>query len=151
MKKVLLFILVLISINTFSQCAGTNNLTMEVRHWYWAVNKYGAGTDSASIGRIRDLRTQLIATNPADSTTSVQITGIPNDIILGIYSFYGQATFAEYMNMGSTDAERRTIFTNIRALVTPCIVSRIAEIDYNKSLNYWNGNKTGKAILKNTQ
>lgn len=151
MKKILTLIALTISLNAISQCAGTNNLQLEVRHWYWAVNKFGPGTDSTSQSRIRGLRTQLIAANPADSTTLVTITNVPNDIIVGIYSFYATCSFSEYFLMGSTDAERRTIFTNIRAIVTACVVTAVSNIDNNRSTQYWQGNKNGKAILKDTQ
>lgn len=151
MKKIFFLIIMVISINASSQCSGNNNLAMEVRHWYWAVNKLNPGNDSLSQSRLRNLRSQLIAANPVDSTTVVTINNIPNDIILSIYALYARCEFSEYFLMGSTDAERRTIFTNIRALTTPCIVSAIASIDSNKQSAYWLGNKNGKAILKDTQ
>lgn len=137
-----------ISIEAVSQCAGTNSLQMEVRHWFWVINKHGPGVDSLSISRIRALRTQMIAANPADSTTLVTINNVPNDIIIVIYSWYVNATFSEYMLMGTTDAERRTIFTNIRAITTTCVEDAVANIDYQESLEYWQGIKNGKAILR---
>lgn len=149
MKKILLAICLIISINAISQCTGNNNLQLEVRHWYWAVNKFGPGSDSLSLTRIRALRTQLIAANPADSTTLVTINNVPNEIIIFIYyNYVNNLTFGEYINMGSTDNERRTIFNNIRAISTPCVVSTVAVIDYLKSMIYWDGNREGKAILK---
>lgn len=152
MKKILLSICLIISINAISQCSGTNNLQLEVRHWYWAVNKFAPiGVDSTMQSRIRGLRTQLIAANPADSTTLVTITNVPNEIITSIYQFYSNCPFSEYFLMGSTDAERRTIFTNIRAIVTPCVVAAVASIDADRQSQYWQGNKNGKAILKDTQ
>jgi len=151
MKKILAPLALIISISAASQCAGTNSLAMEVRHWYWAVNKLNLGTDTLSQARVRGLRTQLIAANPADSTTVVQINNVPNEIILGIYNHYAKNDFSEYFLMGSTDAERRMIFTNIRAINTPCVVSQIASIDAAKQSQYWQGNKNGKAVLRDAQ
>lgn len=151
MKKLILIFALVLSLNAMSQCAGNNSLQMQVRHWFWVVNKFGPGTDSVSIAQMRGLRTQMIAANPADSTTLVTINNIPNEIILGIYHHYIRAKVGDYLLMGTTDAERRTIFTNIRAIATPCVVAGVAALDYSNSLEYWLGNKNGKAILKDTQ
>lgn len=142
MKKLLLSILLIVSISGISQCSleGVNtDLTLQFRHWKWAASKVGIGTDSISINRMRAFRSQVLSANPATDATNVTINNVPGTVIEEIYSLYiFQNTFAEYFNMGSTDAERRTIFTNIRALSNPCIVQRIAAIDV-QATNQYNG------------
>lgn len=146
MKKVLFFILVFTSIKSFSQCSGTNSFQIEARHWFWAVNKLGQGTDSTTISKIRALRTAMLAANPVDSTSLVTINNVPNNDIINIYGAYIYGDVGDYLLMGSTDAERRTIYTAAKAIVTPCVVTQVALIDSRKATGYWEGNKNGKAI-----
>ncbi len=141
MKKILLSICIIFSINSFSQCSldgVSSSLTLQFRHWKWAASKIGIGQDSISVNRMRAFRTQVLAANPATDATNVTINNVPGEVIVEIYQLYlFSCSFAEYFNMGSTDAERRTIFTNIRALNNACIVSRVATID-NQALGFYN-------------
>lgn len=150
MKKLLLLICIIFSINSFSQCSldGVNaTLTFQFRHWKLMAKKVGIGTDSVSINRMRAFRAQMIAASPATDNTSVQIINIPAEVVIEMYEIYLRLNFAEYFNMGSTDAERRTIFTAIRALTDPCIVARIATLDA-QALNYYaNQLSSGNAII----
>jgi|SRR6185503_10327635 len=152
MKKILLSICIIFSLNIFGQCDLTGisaNLTFQYRHWKWAVSKIGDGLDSTGRARIRAFRAQVLAANPATDATNVTINNVPGEVIIFIYRQYiFNNTFAEYFNMGSTDAERRTIFTNIRALVDACIVSRVAAVDA-QALAFYNSQLSiGKSIIK---
>ncbi len=151
MKKILLSLCIIFSINTFSQCSlngVTSSLQLQFRHWKLIANKIGIGTDSLTINRMRALRTQMLAANPATETTLVTINNIPGEVIVEIYRLYiFDLNFAEYFNMGSTDAERRTIFTNIRAIVQSCIEARVAIIDAQALNNYANQLSRGNAII----
>lgn len=151
MKKILLLICIIFSINSFSQCSlegVTSSLTLQFRHWKLLANKIGIGTDSLTINRMRGLRTQMLAANPATETTNVTINGIPGEVVVDIYRLYVfDLNFAEYFNMGSTDAERRTIFTNVRAIVQSCIQARVAIIDAQALNNYATQLTRGNAII----
>ncbi len=146
MKKILLSICIIFSINSFGQSCSldgvTASLTLQFRHWKWAASKIGIGTDSVSTNRMRAFRTQMLAANPATDATNVTINNIPGEVIVEIYRLYiFNNSFAEYFQMGSTDAERRTIFTNIRALANSCIVSNVAVID-SQSTGFYNNTLT---------
>ena len=151
MKKILLSICLIISLNGISQCdlTGVNDdLTLQFRHWKLLATKIGIGTDSLSINRMRAFRTQMIAANPATDNTNVTINNVPGEILVRIYEIYlFDINFAQYFNMGSTDAERRTIFTNIRALTNPCIVARVAILDAQALNVYANQLTNGKNII----
>lgn len=151
MKKILLSICIILSINAFSQCSldgVTASLTLEKRHWLILATKIGIGTDSTSINRMRAFRTQMLAVNPATDGTNVTINNIPGEVIETIYRIYlFDINFNEYFNMGSTDAQRRTIFTNIRALTNPCIVARVAILDAQALNVYANQLSRGNAII----
>jgi len=147
MKKILstvslLFIATIIYCQQCSLDGVTASLTLQFRHWKWAASKIGIGQDSISTNRMRAFRTQVLAANPATDATNVTINNVPGEVIEEIYRLYiFNCSFAEYFNMGSTDAERRTIFTNIRALVNSCIVSRVALIDA-QALGFYNSSLT---------
>lgn len=152
MKKLLLLICIVFSFNgVFGQCSldgVSSSLTLQFRHWKLLATKIGIGTDSLSINRMRAFRTQMLAANPATDATNVTINNIPGEVIVDIYRLYVfDITFAEYFNMGSTDAERRTIFTNVRAIVQPCIEAHVAIIDAQALNMYANKLSTGNAII----
>jgi hypothetical protein len=152
MKKILLSICIIFSINSFGQSCSldgvTASLTLQFRHWKWAASKIGIGTDSISTNRMRAFRTQMLAANPATDATNVTINNVPGEVIEEIYKLYiFNNTFAEYFNMGATDAERRTIFTNIRALGNPCIIERVAIIDAQATGFYNNTQTRGHYII----
>lgn len=152
MKKVLLSICTFLSINTFSQCdlTGINaDLTFQYRHWKWAVSKIGDGIDSTGRARIRAFRAQVVAANPPTDVSNLTINNVPGEVIVFVYRQYiFNNSFAEYFNMGSTDAERRTIFTSIRGLSDPCIIARVAAVDA-QALNFYASLlNIGKSIIK---
>jgi hypothetical protein len=124
------------------------SLTLEKRHWFWAVAKYGDGHDSLSRARIRALRTAILAANPATDATNVTLNNVPGEIITFIYfSYLNNCSAGEYLQMGSTDAERRTIYTNVRGIAQGCIQAYIAVIDANVIALYNGQISKGKSIV----
>lgn len=153
MKKLILLIIVITSSvfaksQTCSLDGVTTSLTLEKRHWFWAVAKYGDGNDSISRARIRALRTAILAANPATDATNVTLNNVPGEIITFIYfSYINNCSTGEYLQMGSTDAERRTIYTNIRGIAQSCIQAYIAVIDANIIAMYNGQISKGKSIV----
>lgn len=154
MKKILLLIIIAITSSLFAKSQNcsldgvTASLTLEKRHWFWAVSKYGEGQDSISRARIRALRTAIIAANPATDATNVTLNNVPGEIIVFIYTAYlNNCSTGEYLQMGSTDAERRTIYTNVRAIANSCVQANISSIDTQATLNYNSSIGKGKSIV----
>lgn len=149
MKKIITGILIILSINCFSQSLDTVSvsLTLRAQDWAWLVGKYGAGQDSASKVKIRAIRTAMIAANPATWTTNVTINNIPGNIVIWAYNQYNQAGFGEIVNMGTTNAERMTIYTTIRAITNSAVQYFIGVVDGNFSNQFINTRQQGKQIL----
>jgi hypothetical protein len=149
MKKIITLIAILFSLNASSQNLDTVSVSLSLRaqDWTWAIGKYGAGTDSVSRARIRQIRTAVIAANPPSWTTNVTINNVPGVVVMAIYNIFIYAPFGEIMNMGSNTAERTTIFTNIRAINNSALQYYIGLRDGEISNQYINYRKFGKEIL----
>lgn len=124
------------------------NLTLRARDWGWSIGKYGHGTDSATQKKVRQIRDAVQLANPqAPYNSNVTVNNLSGKVIYEIYKMYVNATFGEYMNMGSTDAERRTIFTNIRAINNSALQYFIGITDGRYGTIYTDAASNGKSIL----
>lgn len=148
MKKIILIIAVLFSANSYSQSLDTVSisLTLRAQDWAWGVGKFGAGSDSLSRARIRAVRTAILAANPPNWTTNVSIT-VPGVVVMYLYNSFVYAPFSEVLQMGTTTAERITIYTNIRALNNSAIQYFIGLTDGGFPTMYGNTRGAGKNIL----
>lgn len=146
MKKILLALCIIISVNVFGQ-EGTVNLTLRSQDWAWLIGRIGSGNDSAERQAVRNVRTQILAANPPTWNTNVQITGIKEKHIVRMYLEYNRASFGEMMNLGATNAERTTIYNNIRALVNTYIQTQITVIDNSWTTEFTNNRSQGKSIV----
>ena len=148
MKKILLSVAILFSINCYSQNLDTVSvsLTLRAQDWAWGVGKFGAGTDSISRARIRAIRTAMLAANPAAWTTNVTIT-VSGVVVMYLYNLFVYAPFSEVLAMGNTTAERTTIYTNIRAINNSALQYYIGSTDGSFPGSYLNYRNAGKSIL----
>lgn len=149
MKRISLLISGLfLTIVSYCQNPDTANvsLTLRAQDWAWLIGKYGAGSDSLSRVRIRNLRAAMLAANPATWTTNVTLT-VNGRIVVWAYDTYSRAGFGEIINMGANNAERTVIYTNIRALNNAAIQYYIGLIDGNMSSEFLNTRQQGKQIL----
>lgn len=149
MRKLLLIIAVLFSVNSYSQNLDTVSvsLTLRAQDWAWSVGKFGSGNDSLSLARIRAVRNAMIAANPQNWTTNVTINNVPGPVVLWIYSSFVHAGFGEVLAMGNNTAERTTIYTNIRAINNSVLQYHIGTVDATANTNYINIRRDGKTIL----
>ena len=148
MKKLILSIAILISVNSYSQNLDTVSvsLTLRSQDWAWGVGKYGAGNDSISRARIRAIRTAIIAANPATWTTNVTIT-VPGVVVMYLYNSFVYAPFSEVLQMGNNTAERTTIYTNIRAINNTALQYHIGLTDGSFPAQFINTRNAGKSIV----
>ena len=149
MKKIILLVSVFFSVVSYAQNLDTVqvSLTLRAQDWAWVVSKYGSGNDSTDISEIRNIRTQLQAQNPATWTTNATLTSVSGRLIISFYASYASAGFQEIQNMGNTNGERATIWTNIRALSNSAIQYYIGVIDGGHANQFINTRKRGKEIL----
>lgn len=149
MRKILIIIAVLFSVNSYSQNIDTVSvsLTLRAQDWAWAVGKFGQGTDSLSRARIRAVRTAMITANPQTWQTNVTINNVPGPVVMWIYNSFMHAGFGEMLAMGSTTAERTTIYNNIRAINNGVLQYHIGTVDASMSTQYSNTRQDGKTIL----
>lgn len=149
MRKLILIIAVLFSVNSYSQNLDTVSvsLTLRAQDWAWAVGKYGDGSDSTSRARIRALRNTIIAANPANWNTNVTVNNVNGRVVLFIYQIFLSASFGEVLNMGNNTAERTTIYTNIRAINNPVLQYYIGLADGNAQQEYLRIRQRSKEIL----
>lgn len=149
MKKILIIIAVLFSFNAQSQNIDTvsASITLRAQDWAWAVGKYGSGNDSLSRARVRTIRTAIIAANPTSWTANVTISNVPGAVIMTIYGMFLYAPFGEVIQMGSTNAERTTIYTNIRAINNSTIQYFIGLRDGEAAAQHLQSRNNGKTIL----
>lgn len=149
MKRIFVVLMMMISMFAKSQTLDTVNvsLTMRAQDWAWAIGKYGTGTDSASMARVRAIRTAIIAANPASWTTNVTINDLSGKQVMFIYNTFISAPFGEVLAMGNNTAERTTIYTNIRAISNSALQYFIGKSDTRAGQRYTNSRGDGKAII----
>jgi len=123
------------------------SLTLRAQDWAWLVGKYGHGNDSTDKAEIRNIRTQLQSQNPATWATNATVTSVSGRLIISFYNSFAMAGFQEVQNMGSTNAEKATIYNNIRAINNSAVQYYIGVIDGNISNQFINTRKMGKEIL----
>lgn len=123
------------------------SLTMRAQDWAWLVGKYGEGADSVSKAKIRAIREQLRAASPPTWAANVAVTNIPGNIVLFMYNAYNNAPFGEVFNMGSTQAERTNIYTQIRAINNSALQYFIGVIDGQSTTQFIRTRELGKYIL----
>lgn len=149
MKKLFIIAALLFSTNIHSQNLDTVNvsLTLRAQDWSWAVGRVGSGTDSVTRARVRQIRTAIVAANPATWTTNVTINNVPGSVVMAIYNTFIHAGFGEIINMGSNTAERTTIYTNIRAINNSALQYHIGLRDGESSSQFIHNRQSGKTIL----
>lgn len=151
MKKILFCLTIfLISLSVMCQRIDTvtiSSLTLRAQDWAWLVGKYGEGGDSTSKNKIRAMREQIRTANPATWGANVAITNIPGNIVLWMYNAFNNATFGEVFNMGSTQAQRTNIYTQIRAINNSALQYFIGVIDSQSEAEFTRNREVGKYIL----
>jgi hypothetical protein len=150
MKKFITFLTVTLPLYAFTQRTLDSvqvSLTLRAQDWAWCVGRFGDGVDSASRAEIRNVRSQLITLNPPTWTSNATITSVSGNLVIAFYSFYSYAGFGEAQAMGNTNAEKTTIYTNIRAIADTIVQKHIAIVDQNLANQYTNTRKVGKSIL----
>ncbi len=138
-----------ITANIYSQNIDTVSvsLTLRSQDWAWAIGEYGEGSDSLTRKKVRDIRTAIIAANPATWTTNVTINNVPGRIVVAIYRLFSNASFNTVMQMGNNNAERTVIYTNIRAINNQALQYFVLQIDEHYLFDYINSRSKGKTII----
>lgn len=131
MKKILLSILILISIDSFAQNIDTAkaSLTLRLREWEWVIGKKGAGDDSISAARVRVLRNAVIAAGTLNPDANITVNNVPGNIIMDIYRIYLNSSVGDMLNLGTNTAQRLNILTTIRAITNDAIQAAIVFAD----------------------
>lgn len=149
MKKIIIFITIILSVKSYSQSLDTVSvsLTLRSQDWAWAIGQYGEGDDSATRVKIRAIRTAIIAANPQTWTTNVTINSLSGKVVFGIYKLFCRASFNTIIQMGTTTAERTTIYTNIKALTNSALQTFITSEDLIYSNEFIRIRTKGKNIV----
>lgn len=149
MKKLIFILAIFFSLKGQSQNLDTVSVSLTLRAGDWAtmLGKYGPGSDSVSRARVRAIRTAIIAANPPNWTTNVTINNVSGHVVMAIYTMYLYTPFGEMMNMGSNNAERTTIYNNIRAINNSALQYHIGVRDGELSGLYLQHRGAGKTIL----
>jgi hypothetical protein len=148
MKKIIAIALVLVSLSSYSQNLDTVNvsLTLRAQDWSWGIGRLGVGTDSATRAKVRAIRDAVRLANPQNWTTNVTIT-VNGSVIIYLYKQWISCPAGVMLNMGSNQAERATIYTNIRAISNSALQYYIGVIDANASNQFTQERNSGKSIL----
>jgi hypothetical protein len=149
MKRVLTLITALfLSVLIYAQNLDTASASFTLRAQDLAgfAGKHGAGNDSTERAAIRNIRAAVLLANPQTWTATVTIT-VKGRVVIWMYNAFCSAGFQEIMNMGSTTAERTTIYTTIRNINNSAIQYYIGVIDANFSNQFINNRQSGKSIL----
>jgi hypothetical protein len=147
-KTITLLTAIFLSVLIYAQNLDTASASLSLRaqDWAWLVGKHGAGNDSTERVAIRNIRAAVLLANPQTWTATVTIT-VKGRVVIWMYNAFCSAGFQEIMNMGSTTAERTTIYTTIRNINNSAIQYYIGVIDANFSNQFINNRQSGKSIL----
>ena len=112
MKKLLLAILVLISINSFSQIDTiyVRNLSLRAEDWYWLKGNWNP-SDSVAKKAWKKIRVKLVLDNPASNTTMVTVDSIPGRIALVFYATFFNASKGETANLTNNISQNIKAYT----------------------------------------
>lgn len=133
----------------YAQSLDTVSLSVQLRAQdiAWLIGKYGSGSDSLDRVKVRAIRDIVRTANPQNWTTEITLNNVPGRIVLWMYNAFVTAPFGEMMAMGSTNAERITIYTRIRAINNSALQYYIGVIDANLQNNFIQSRQIGKEIL----
>lgn len=146
MKKTLIFICIILSINSIGQNIDTvyvRNLNLRAEEWYWLKAQW-TPRDETEKKAWKKIRNTLVAAAPATNGTMVNIDSIPGRVAHFFYSIYAAAQKQETSYM-SNDAN--SIGTKIKAY-TP-IAPFCTSIDDTKQAAFQNTRKNGKDDFDN--
>lgn len=142
MKKILLLIGLLMTIDCFSQSLDTVTVNLTLRAGDWA---FIAGSvrpdDSLEVLTLRRLRDSVRTANPATFNTNVRFNSIPGSIVFKIYVFVKQIPITLYEQVGTN------INTQIKAIPNSTLQSFITAFDNQANSEYLNRRTRGKFIL----
>lgn len=150
MKKVLTIIVVfLIALASQAQNLDTVNvnLTLRAKDWAWFAGKYGAGQDSVTRAKVRALRDAVRTANPQTWDATVTVNNVPGHMVIFLYHSFATAPFGEVWEMGSNQAERIYIATQIKAVNNSVLQYYVGVVDAQVAANYTGNRQRGKEIL----
>lgn len=143
MKKILIAIFLIVSVNSFSQNIDTirvRNLQLKYEEWSWLVGGVNPlNLDSIGKKQFKKLINFLDAANPAGFSTNITYDSLPGRIAMFFFLDYWNHTEARD-NMGTG------IDTKIRAY-TP-LASFIAQFDAQKLNFFTNRRNFGRDIIE---
>lgn len=142
MKKILLLIGLLMTINCLSQSLDTVTVNLTLRSGDWA---FIAGSvqvdDSLEVLTLRRLRDTVRTANPANFTTNVRFNSIPGRIVFRMYVYVKQLPITLYEQVGTN------INTQIKAIPNTTLQNFITAFDNQANQEYINRRTKGKFIL----
>ena len=104
MKKILSTILILVSIETFSQGSMdtiyVRNLTLRWEEWAWLKGKWSPA-DSVEKKTFRKIRSAVLDANPSSFTTNITIDSIPGKTAMIFYTIFNNSSKAETAPMSN--------------------------------------------------
>lgn len=143
MKKILLSLCLIVSINSFSQTLDTiyvRNLALRAEEWYWLKGSW-LPTGEEEKKAWKKIRNTLVAAAPPNNSTMVTIDSVPGSIALSFYSIFLRGL------KGETAFITNNISQNIKAY-TPMLPFTNA-IDAQYSNQFTNTRKNGKDDFEN--
>lgn len=147
MKKILLFICVTISVNSFGQpkldTVPNQSITLRIKDIGWFIDKQGQSSDSVSskfeakILKIIEDTVNVYGRNVSMNKTTT-ITNVPAVKIVLMYHMINTATLGQIRQMGTTNAERLYVLTQLTAISNSTIQYYYVIIDTNDYNEYIN-------------
>lgn len=126
MKKILLSLCIIVSINSYSQSLDTvyvRNLTLRAEDWYWLKGNWSP-QDSIEKKAWKKIRVALLTANPASNITNVTIDSIPGRIALRFYTVFVQSSKSETSNL------QNNISQNIKAYTPMLLFTNAVDAEY---------------------
>ncbi len=144
MKKIILAICLLVSVQSFSQgnidTVNVASLTLKAGDWAYLVS-YADGRDSTTLSFVRKLRTAAQALQNPTWNTDMTVTNIPGNIVLRMYGIMISEPYGMAASIGNN------IYTKIMAINNATLSYHIGLIDASFPNQYKNKRNIGKNML----
>jgi hypothetical protein len=143
MKKIILLVLVIVSVNSFGQTLDTvyvRNLQLRAEEWYWLKGNW-IPQDTIQKKAWKKIRTKLVSDNPPTNATLVTIDSIPGVVALMFYSMFINSS------KGETGFMTNNISQNIKAYTPMLLFTN--EKDAENQSRFQNARKNGRDDFDN--
>lgn len=144
MKKIFSIILILISLNSFSQDLSGISVSLTLKSGDWAFiagRKLSVTGDSSSVIYLNRLRDTMLLANPANFNVNVRFNSLPAQLVFNLYVDVRSLPATLYDQVG------QNIFNQIKAISSVPLQNAITNYDNAAATLYTDTRKLGKNFL----